>query len=70
MKKLERKTSFSKDFNMAEIGVFKFSEHAKIPTKGTPFSAGFDLYSAYDYTIPPHSKARISTDIGFDMYVF
>jgi len=29
----------------------KLSENATCPTKGSSAAAGFDLYSAYDYTI-------------------
>uniref|UniRef100_A0A2K6SRV1 Deoxyuridine 5'-triphosphate nucleotidohydrolase n=1 Tax=Saimiri boliviensis boliviensis TaxID=39432 RepID=A0A2K6SRV1_SAIBB len=34
----------------------RLSEHATAPT-------GYDLYSAYDYTIPPMEKALVKTDI-------
>ena len=30
----------------SEIGFYPLSEHARIPTRGTPKSAGFDLYAA------------------------
>ena len=34
----------------------KFWEHAKVPDRATPFSAGSDLYSAFEYCIPREAK--------------
>ena len=50
----------------AEVPVLKFmktSENAITPTRGSPLSAGYDLYSAVDCTISSGGKAIISTDI-------
>ncbi|XP_058397507.1 deoxyuridine 5'-triphosphate nucleotidohydrolase, mitochondrial isoform X2 [Diceros bicornis minor] len=41
----------------------RLSEHATAPTKGSARAAGYDLYSAYDYTVPPMEKALVKTDI-------
>ncbi|XP_059204025.1 deoxyuridine 5'-triphosphate nucleotidohydrolase, mitochondrial isoform X1 [Centropristis striata] len=41
----------------------KLSEHATTPTRGSSKAAGYDLYSAYDYTIGPMDKAIVKTDI-------
>ncbi|XP_026865674.2 deoxyuridine 5'-triphosphate nucleotidohydrolase, mitochondrial [Electrophorus electricus] len=41
----------------------KISEHATTPTRGSAKAAGYDLYSAYDYTIGPMDKAIVLTDI-------
>ncbi|KAG9489323.1 deoxyuridine 5'-triphosphate nucleotidohydrolase, mitochondrial isoform X2 [Eleutherodactylus coqui] len=41
----------------------KLSEHACTPTRGSCRAAGYDLYSAYDYTIDPQDKAIVKTDI-------
>ncbi|KAM9645676.1 deoxyuridine 5'-triphosphate nucleotidohydrolase, mitochondrial isoform 1-T1 [Trichechus inunguis] len=41
----------------------RLSEHATAPTRGSARAAGYDLYSAYDYTIPPMEKALVKTDI-------
>ena len=41
----------------------KLTELAYAPTKATPHAAGFDLYSAYDYTISPVNKQLVMTDI-------
>nr|XP_048315719.1 deoxyuridine 5'-triphosphate nucleotidohydrolase, mitochondrial [Myodes glareolus] len=41
----------------------RLSEHATAPTRGSARAAGYDLYSAYDYTIAPMEKAVVKTDI-------
>ncbi|KAH0503297.1 Deoxyuridine 5'-triphosphate nucleotidohydrolase [Microtus ochrogaster] len=41
----------------------RLSEHATAPTRGSAGAAGYDLYSAYDYTIAPMEKAVVKTDI-------
>ncbi|XP_064421961.1 deoxyuridine 5'-triphosphate nucleotidohydrolase, mitochondrial [Latimeria chalumnae] len=41
----------------------KLSENAYTPTKGSAKAAGYDLYSAYDYVVPPMEKAVVKTDI-------
>uniref|UniRef100_A0A3Q2SQU8 Deoxyuridine 5'-triphosphate nucleotidohydrolase n=1 Tax=Fundulus heteroclitus TaxID=8078 RepID=A0A3Q2SQU8_FUNHE len=41
----------------------KLSEHATTPTRGSAKAAGYDLYSAYDYSIMPMDKAIVKTDI-------
>ena len=39
---------------------------AKIPTKGSEYAAGWDLYAAtnYDIHIPPHQTVKIDTGIA------
>ncbi|KAG7233648.1 hypothetical protein INR49_006762 [Caranx melampygus] len=49
-----------------EIPVLRFaklSEHATAPTRGSSRAAGYDLYSAYDYSVAPMDKAVVKTDI-------
>lgn len=41
----------------------KLSENATVPTRGSARAAGYDLYSAYDYTVGPMDKAIVKTDI-------
>ncbi|XP_053179242.1 deoxyuridine 5'-triphosphate nucleotidohydrolase, mitochondrial [Scomber japonicus] len=41
----------------------KLSEHATAPSRGSAKAAGYDLYSAYDYSIGPMDKAIVKTDI-------
>lgn len=58
----------SKRARAAEEGTLRLrfsrlSEHATAPTRGSARAAGYDLYSAYDYTVPPMEKAIVKTDI-------
>lgn len=43
------------------------SDKAKVPTRGSEYAAGWDLYAASDATIPPHTTAKISTDIAIEI---
>lgn len=43
---------------------YKISTNGYAPTKATPASAGFDLYSAHDYIVPSNGKALCMTDIS------
>ncbi|KAF8764266.1 Deoxyuridine 5'-triphosphate nucleotidohydrolase like protein [Argiope bruennichi] len=45
------------------LRIAKLSNNAKIPTKGSKLAAGYDLYSAYDYVVPPKGKVLAMTDI-------
>lgn len=42
---------------------------ATIPTKGSKYAAGYDLYAAtdYDITIPPHQTIKIDTGISIEL---
>lgn len=57
------RSSMSDKENCPVIHFVKLSEHAKMPTRGTPFSAGYDLYSSQPISIPPMSRALVSTDL-------
>ncbi|XP_023288744.1 protein N-terminal glutamine amidohydrolase isoform X2 [Orussus abietinus] len=53
---------------MANILKFsKLSDKAFSPMKGSVASAGFDLRSAYDYTIPARGKELIKTDLQIEV---
>ena len=41
----------------------KLTQNATTPTKGSPRSAGYDLYSAENKLIQPRGKATIATDL-------
>lgn len=43
--------------------VFLVDEHAKTPTKGSPYSAGHDLYSSEQVVIPSNSRKLVNTGI-------
>ncbi|TFK74478.1 dUTP diphosphatase [Pluteus cervinus] len=44
--------------------VKRHSEKAKVPTRGSALSAGYDLYSAERKVIPAHGKALVDTQIS------
>eukprot|EP00584_Thalassiosira_punctigera_P002845 CAMPEP_0172531522 /NCGR_PEP_ID=MMETSP1067-20121228/4897_1 /TAXON_ID=265564 ORGANISM="Thalassiosira punctigera, Strain Tpunct2005C2" /NCGR_SAMPLE_ID=MMETSP1067 /ASSEMBLY_ACC=CAM_ASM_000444 /LENGTH=175 /DNA_ID=CAMNT_0013315913 /DNA_START=173 /DNA_END=700 /DNA_ORIENTATION=- len=51
--------------NMNECLQVKFlSEHAKMPTRGSPQSAGFDLSSAEKTVVPAGGRAVVKTDLS------
>ncbi len=49
----------------------KLNDLAKIPTRGSKFSAGYDLYAATDkdVQIPSHSTVKIRTGLAMDIPV-
>jgi dUTP pyrophosphatase len=46
------------------LNVSKLSQQAIVPTRSTPGSAGFDLYSADNYVILPGHRVVVSTGIS------
>jgi len=52
-----------KQRSMDTLQVAKLSEHAMVPTRGSPSAAGYDLYSAEDKIIPGRGKGLVKTDI-------
>lgn len=52
------------------VKIKKLSEKAIIPTYGSPYSAGADLYSAMDdLTIEPHTTTLVKTGISLEIPV-
>ncbi len=51
------------------IRVKKVSDTAVIPTRGSSFAAGYDLYAdlAEDVTIEPHTTVKIDTGLQFEL---
>lgn len=50
----------------AELITLKFAKltgQATTPTRGSSLAAGYDLYSAYDYSVPARGKVVAKTDI-------
>ena len=47
----------------------RLNDLAKIPTRGSKFSAGYDLYAATDkdIQIPPHATIKIGTGLAMDL---
>lgn len=42
----------------------KLSEKAKLPTRGSAFAAGYDLYAAQETVIPSRGKGLVDTDLS------
>ena len=49
---------------MNSIKIVLLSEDAKIPTRGSPYSAGYDLYSPVNAIVPANGKKLIDLDIA------
>jgi hypothetical protein len=42
----------------------KLSDKARLPTRGSAFAAGYDLYAARDTVVPGRGKALVDTDLS------
>ena len=42
----------------------KLSDKAKLPTRGSAFAAGYDIYAARDTVVPARGKVLVDTDIS------
>ncbi|KAJ7667710.1 dUTPase-like protein [Mycena polygramma] len=49
---------------VSNLLIKRLSEKAKLPTRGSPLSAGYDLYSAEKKIVPAHGKALVDTQIS------
>ena len=54
---------------MANIKVKKLNEFAKLPTRGSEYAAGYDLYAAINQIldIAPHSTIKVGTGLSFEL---
>ena len=52
---------------MSVLKVKRLSENSFVPTLGSNHSAGYDLYSAYDYVVPARDRCLIKTDIAISI---
>ena len=52
-----------------EINIKLLNDNAKVPTRGSEYAAGYDLYAAtdYDIEIAPHSTVKIGTGISVEL---
>ncbi len=52
---------------MAQVQVKKLSSRAVLPTRGSSFAAGYDLYACLDaeVRVAPHATVRIGTGLSF-----
>jgi len=46
------------------LQVKKLSPHAKAPTRGSKFAAGYDIYASETQVVPARGKAMIGTGIA------
>ena len=56
------------DFNF-DIKCKKLDPNAILPTRGSEYSAGWDLYALGDYTIMPGTVEKINTGLSFELPV-
>ena len=51
------------------INVKKLNSFAKLPTRGSKYAAGYDLYAAtsYNIEIQPHTTVKIGTGLSFEL---
>ena len=49
--------------NVSPIKFFLSNPESKIPTRGTPHSAGLDPYASAPLTIPPHTRSIVHTGL-------
>lgn len=54
---------------MTDINVKKLNNLAKLPTRGSEYAAGYDLYAAIEdwVFIHPHSTVKIGTGLAFEL---
>ena len=50
--------------NRTILKVMRLTQRATIPTKGSIKAAGYDLYSAHEYSIAPGTNGKVLTDIA------
>lgn len=52
-----------------EIKIKKLYDDAIIPTRGSEYAAGYDLYAAIEnnITVPAHSTEKIGTGLSFEL---
>lgn len=52
---------------MKQIKIKKLNKDAKIPTRGSEYAAGYDLYSWDRYEIAPHETVKVGTGLSFEL---
>lgn len=61
------RTKMNNVINQLLIDVKKLSENATIPTAGSQFAAGYDLYAAHDEVVYPKNRKLIRTNIAMSI---
>lgn len=66
---MDKNLSLLKQFTRASINVKKLNEYAILPTYGSEFAAGADLYACIssDIVITPHSTVKIGTGLSIEI---
>lgn len=57
-------TTTDKMASVPALQIKKLSGKARLPTRGSAFAAGYDIYAAKETTIPARGKALVDTDIS------
>ena len=50
-----------------ELNIKKLSEDATIPTRGSEYAAGYDLYATADVSIDPGDTVKIGTGLAMEI---
>ena len=52
-----------------KINIKRLNENAVVPTRGSEYAAGYDLYACIDepYDIAPHSTVKIETGLAMEL---
>ena len=50
-----------------EIKVKKLNNNATLPTRGSEYAAGYDLYEVEGATIKAHETAKVGTGLAFEL---
>ena len=50
-----------------EIKVKKLNNNATLPTRGSEYAAGYDLYAVEGVTIKAHGTAKVGTGLAFEL---
>ena len=72
MNTLHGTSPFDIKMNSLPVKVKKLDENAKLPTRGSDYAAGYDLYACIKepVTIKPHETEKISTGLSFELPPF
>jgi dUTP pyrophosphatase len=49
------------------LSVKLLSPHARVPTRGSPLAAGYDIYAARDVLIPGGDRELVATDLSMEI---
>ena len=61
---MENSTPVTKIDAQPPLLIKKLSEKARLPTRGSAFAAGYDIYAAKDTVVPARGKVLVDTDIS------